>query len=88
VLNATVDFAIDGFHAINRKSSTEVELFTGTTQFSRTQTSTAVQSSNATVLRSGSVYNASRWRFYALGASMVSENTAFYNALNTYMTSL
>jgi len=88
VLSAAVDFAVDGFHAINRTSSTNVELFTGTTQFSRTQTSTAVQSSNATALRTGTTYNASRWRFHALGSNLVSENTSFYNAINTYITSL
>lgn len=88
VLSAAVNFAVDGFHAINRTSSTNVELFTGTTQFSRTQTSTAVQSSNATALRTGTTYNASRWRFHALGSNLVSENTSFYNAINTYITSL
>jgi hypothetical protein len=87
-LSALVNFAVDGFHAINRTSSTNVELFTGTTQFSRTQTSTSVQSSNATALRQGGAYNGSRWRFHALGSNLVSENTAFYNAINTYITSL
>jgi len=84
-LSSAVDFAVDGFHAINRTSSTNVELFTGTTQFSRTQTSTVVQSSNATALRSQNFYNGSRWRFHALGSNLVAENTAFYNAINTYL---
>jgi hypothetical protein len=88
LLSSSVDFAIDAFHAINRTSMTNVELFTGTTQFSRTQTSSLIQSSNTTILRSGSVYNASKFRFYGIGASMVSENTGFNNALNTYFTSL
>jgi hypothetical protein len=88
VLSSAVNFAMDAFHAINRTSVSNVELFTGTTQFSRLQTSTGIQSSNSTILRSGTNYNASRFRFYGIGAEMVSENTGFNNALNTYFTSL
>jgi hypothetical protein len=88
VLSSAANFAMDGFHAINRTSLSNVELFTGTTQFSRLQVSTGIQSSNSTILRSGTAYNASRFRFYGIGAEMVSENTDFNNALNTYFTSL
>jgi hypothetical protein len=88
VLSLAVDFAVNGFHAINRINSNDVELFTGTTQFSRNQTSTSIFNSNQFVLRGGTTYNASRFRFYAMGASLVSENTDFYNSMNTYLTSL
>ena len=87
-LSAAVNFAVDNYHAFNRTNSTDVELFTNTTQSSRTQTSTIISNNNQLILRSGATYNASRFRFYAMGASLVAENTDFYNALNTYLTSI
>lgn len=83
-----VAFNVDEFHAINRTSSSNVEFFTNTTQSSRFQTSTSIISENQVISRSFGSFNTSRFRFYAMGASIVSENTAFYNAINTYMTSL
>jgi hypothetical protein len=85
-LNSSVNFS-EGFCSINRTSSTNVEIFNSTTQSSRTQTSVSVVSSNQTVLRNVT-YSDSRFRFYGMGASLVSENTDFYNAMNTYITSL
>lgn len=88
VFNASVVFNVDEFHAINRTSSTNVEVFTNTTQFSRTATSTSIFNSNQFILRGGGTYNGSRFRMYAMGGNLVAENTDFYNALNTYFTSL
>lgn len=87
-LNTAVNFQIDGWKSINRPSSTNVELFTNLTQYSRTSTSQSIFNSNQFVLRSSSNYNSSRFRFYGMGASMVSENTDFYNAINNYLTSI
>jgi hypothetical protein len=87
-LNASVTFNVDEFHAINRTSLTNVELFTNTTQSSRTANSSTVFNSNQVILRGNTIYSASRFRFYGMGASLVSENTDFYNAMNTYLTSL
>jgi hypothetical protein len=87
-LNSIVSFAVDEFHAINRTSSTNVEIFTNTTQSSRTATSTSIANVNQFVLRGGNTYNGSRFKMYAMGQSLVSENTSFYNAVNTYLTSL
>ena len=87
-ISSSVTFDVDEFHAINRTSSTDVELFTNTTQFSRTATSTTISNLNQFILRGGSNYNGSRFRFYAMGGNLVAENTDFYNALNTYFTSL
>jgi hypothetical protein len=87
-LNSAANFAVDEFHAINRTSITNVELFTNNTQYSRTALSSPINNSNQFVLRAGNTYNASRFRFYAMGASLVSENTDFYNAMNTYITSI
>jgi len=87
-LNSAVAWNVDQFHAINRTSSTNVELFTNTTQYSRTQTSVAIVSENQLIGRANPTYNSSRFRFYAMGGSLVSENANFYNAINTYINSL
>ena len=87
-LNATVTFDVDEFHAINRTSSTNVEIFTNTTQFSRTSTSVLIFNSNQFILRGGGTYNGSRFRMYAMGGNLVTENTDFYNAMNTYISAL
>jgi len=87
-LNSAVDMRSDGFKSINRTSSTNVEVFQNTTQYSRTATSVDIDGGTQVFLRAVTGYNASRFRFYGMGASIVSENTDFYNALNTYITSL
>jgi hypothetical protein len=87
-LSAAVNFAVDEFHSFCRTSITNVELFTNTNQFSRTQLSISIISENQVLFRSGTTYSNCRFRFYGMGASLVSENTDFYNALNTYLTSL
>jgi hypothetical protein len=77
------------FRSINRTSSTNVELFANTTQTSRTATSVALVSGNQFLLRGFSAYTSGTiFKIYGMGASLVSENTDLYNALNTYMTSL
>jgi len=88
LLNSAVNFGVVGFKSINRTSSTNVELFVDTTQYSRTSTSNGISNFNQDILRSGGFYSNSRFKFYGMGASLVSENTAFYNAINTYITSL
>jgi hypothetical protein len=87
-LNAAAPMGVSGWNIINRTSSTNVELFIDTTQNSRTANSTNVESQNQFVLRSGSAYNTSQFQCYGMGGSLVSENTDFYNAMNTYITSL
>jgi len=88
LLTGTISFASDGFKAINRTSSSNVEAFATTTQFSCTQVSTIIQNAIQSCLRNGAQYNDCRFRFYAMGASLVAENTIFNNAMNTYLTSI
>ena len=80
--------ATRGMKSIHRTSSTNVELFNDTTQGSRTANSASMTSSNQLILRSGSGYGAHTISFYMNGASMVAENTAIVNAINTYLNSL
>jgi hypothetical protein len=87
-LNTAADNSPDGYRLYNRTSSTNTELFVGLTQYSRTQTSAFSPTQSQQILASSgnrSTYLAS---FYGMGASLVSENTDLYNALNTYITSL
>jgi hypothetical protein len=77
------------FRSINRTSSTNVELFANTTQTSRTATSVALVSGNQFLLRGNNGYTLNTiFKIYGMGASLVSENTDLYNAINTYLTSL
>jgi hypothetical protein len=77
-----------GLSSINRISSTNVVLFDDTTQYTGTANSTAVSSNNQFIFRGGTNYSNSQTSVYGMGASLVSENTALYNALNTYIASL
>jgi hypothetical protein len=77
-----------GMKSIHRTSSTNVELFSGTTQASRTATSSAITNANQLISRSFTTYSANKVSMYAMGASLVTENTDFVNAYNTYISSL
>jgi hypothetical protein len=77
-----------GMKSIHRTSSTTVELFNDTTQASRTATSATLNDNSQLILRSGASYGAHTISMYFNGASLVSENTDFVNAFNTYITSL
>ena len=87
-LSAVVALNTTGLIGINRTSSTNVELFDDTTQFSRTATSTGITDDPQWISRSATNYGTQRTSMYLMGASLVSENTNLYNAINTYMTSI
>jgi hypothetical protein len=89
VINSAYSFTTGaGMKSIHRTSSTNVELFSGTTQASRTATSFSIVNANQLISRSLLTYSANRVSMYAMGASLVTENTAFVNAYNTYISSL
>jgi hypothetical protein len=62
-------------------------LFNGLIGGNRTATSTILPITSY-ILRFSSSYGTSRISTYSMGASLVSENTALNNAINTYITSL
>jgi hypothetical protein len=72
-----------GLKSIHRTSSTNLTLITNTTSATRTATSIALSNSNQLLFRSVNTYTAHLARAYSMGASLVSENTDYYNALNT-----
>jgi hypothetical protein len=92
VTSSAVNFTFDGFKSINRTSATDLVIFRTTAIFNTTATSTSIANSNQFIDRSGpligGIYGTTRFRIYGMGASMVSENTAFNDALNTYLTSI
>ena len=73
--------------SIHRTSDTDVTLFNGTTSASRTNTSESGGGS-LILLELGGDHAAHTVAAYAAGASMVSENTDFVAAWNTYITAL
>jgi hypothetical protein len=74
--------------SIHRTSSLSVDLFNGTVGTTGVQTSTGILNANQFLLRSGTTYAAHTASAYAMGASLVAENTDFVNAYDTYKSSI
>jgi hypothetical protein len=88
-LSSSFNFdAGNGMKSIHRTSSTNVELFNDTTQASRTATSATLNNNSQLILRSGASYGAHTISMYFNGASLVAENSDFYNAFKNYFSSL
>lgn len=80
-LNSAADLSGTGLKQINRTSSTNVELFNGTTQISRTATSQAITNAAQYGLRANTGYGANGLSCEGIGASLVSENPALHAGL-------
>ena len=76
------------WRTISRTSSTNAVASKNTTQTTHTAASVDIDPQPQLVLRSAASYAAINVAVFGMGASLVSENTAFYNAINTYITSL
>jgi hypothetical protein len=74
--------------SIHRTSATDIKLYNGTTFENRTALSTALASDVQLIGSANGVVGEHIVSGYAMGASMVAENTAFIAAWNTYITSL
>jgi hypothetical protein len=76
--------------SIHRTSLTDISLIADTTVVNTTQTSTSINSATQRILAGNSAFANSDniFAMYGMGASLVSENTDFYNAWNNYYTSL
>jgi len=74
--------------SIHRTSATDVTLFNGTTSASRTAVSEELAGAPLVILASLGNYANHTVAAYAVGASMVAENTDFVAAWNTYITAL
>jgi hypothetical protein len=90
-ISSSFDFSTSGagMKSIHRTSSTSVTCYNDTTASSGlTATSTGLVTSNQVILRSASSYGSHQISMYAMGASMISENSSFVSAFATYLTSL
>jgi len=75
--------------SIHRTSATSVTLFNDTTSTTEVAVSHAVSNNNQFIFRSHTIYSdGGTIGLYAMGGSMISENTNFVNAVNTYMNSI
>jgi len=89
VINTAFDYSATAeIKSIQRTSSTNVVLYDGITANNRTSTSISLSTDNQLVLRNGNSYGNQRVSMYAMGESLITENTAFVNAYNTYINSL
>jgi hypothetical protein len=75
-----------GMKSIHRLTSNSLEVYQGTTlSLSSATASTSILNSNQLVLLANNAYGGHTISMHAIGASLVSENTAFVNAFNTYL---
>lgn len=86
----TPDFSSFNFVALHRDSSTTGAFSRDNTIVTATANSVSIPDSNQWILRSATIYGSStiQARMYFSGANLINENTDFYNAWNTYYTSL
>ena len=77
-----------GIKSIHRTSATDVQLFNGTVGDSRTATSSTRATQNQIILRANTNAGLHTVSMYAMGASLVSENSAFVADYNTYINAL
>jgi len=74
--------------SIHRTSATSVTCYNSTTGSTFIQASSAIDNANQLVLRASTNYGAHTCAAYAMGASMISEHSAFIADWNTYKSSL
>ena len=75
--------------SIHRTSATSVTLFNDTTSTTEVAVSHVLSNNNQLIFNSHTVYSdGGTIGLYAMGSSMISENTNFVNAVNTYMNAL
>jgi len=80
--------SVVGLTGLYRTNSSNVDCITNLTVFPNTALSTSINSNNQLIMRSGNSYSIVQASFYGMGASLTSENTDLYNALNNYLISL
>ena len=80
-----------GWHGIYRSTSTDISFSTTSGGYvSTTQTSQTLINTNQLIMRFQTTYGGRRiFKFYSLGANLTSSgDNLYYNAINTYLTSL
>jgi hypothetical protein len=77
-----------GMKSIHRTTLTDVSLYNALVGEDRLLTSINLPNANQFIFRAGGIYVNTEISMYAMGANLVSENTAFVNAFDTYLNSL
>lgn len=85
---ATIDYSGVGMKSIHRTSMTAVSCYNDNTATNTTATSTGLSGLEQAILRSASTYGTHQVSFYAMGASLISENSSLVSAFSTYLSSL
>lgn len=80
--------ATKGMKSIHRTSSTDVTLYNALVGENRTLLSVGLPNENQWIFRQGNIYVNAKMSMYAMGSSLISENTDFVNAFDTYLNSL
>lgn len=88
-ISATVSLAGTGYMAINRSSSTNIEIYNGTLQTAVTATSTSITSDTQTLFNSNGVFSNVELSFYYCGGN-IDKNGHYYinSAFSKYINSL
>lgn len=89
-LNSAVNLGGVGYRAINRTSSTNVELFVGDVQNSRTQSNADGITNGNQIIHSGQggFGGSANISYYSIGAEVVSEGQLLRAAYNTYLNNI
>jgi hypothetical protein len=77
-----------GMKSIHRTTLTDVLLYNASVGENRLLTSTNLPNANQFIFRAGSVYVNTKISMYGMGSNLITENTAFVNAFDTYLNSL
>ena len=87
----SIPFNVYGWHGLYRSTSTNIAFSTTSGGYaSTTQTSQTLINTQQLIMRFQNTYGGRRiFKFYSLGGNFTSgEDTIYYNAINTYLTSL
>ena len=83
-----IDYSGVGMMSIHRTSSTSITGINNTTQTPALSTSQSLPGANQLLFRAGTLFSSHQASFYAMGASLVSENNALVSEFSTYINSL
>jgi hypothetical protein len=90
VFTPLVDFDLSAFkwRKLSRTNATTGIASKDTTQTTHTAASVNIDPQNQLILKSGASFGAVNVAAFGMGANLVSENTAHYNAINDYINSI
>lgn len=89
VMNSAFNYTVTKeMKSIHRTSNTDISLYNGIIGENRLLTSVSLPNATQWIFRQDTIYVNAKISMYAMGASMISENTNFVNAFDNYLNSL